>query len=447
MIAAESTRSGPKVGEGRFARFDPSVGGNWLLLIAIHPLVRVLILSDSSAELAGVRVAESFLWFSFWLVEGAIIATAVRTGFRVMPCLGALGRPAGVLLAVWFGAVVIATVNAAFLQPAVRSAATWLAHGLFAMAVWHLAMRDREQFERAFDRFAIALAWATAIAGTVAVAAIYSIGLSSGHPFASDTPGFSHVRHSGYIFAPAMAVCLGRLATAPERPWIPTLLFAANLALCLWFGSRGPVFGLIAGLAVCCALFAEFRRRTFWARAGAAMAAGSILSVAVPSPEGAAFNALRRFFMGWDGSHEFTSGRTEFWKDAARLIVDRPLFGYGGEQFQYVSPVAAWTYRHPHDFFLQVIFDWGMIGGGAFLALLALGAGIVLKLRREASAAGRVAAFGAVCMLGYATLDGILFYPFTIGVTVLFMVAALALTRAEAVTGNSSVRLGALSAT
>lgn len=433
MIRASALQAEPRTEGSRVDRFDSFIGENWLMLIALHPLARVLILADSSAGLAGFRVAESFLWFSFWIVEACVIALAVRRGFRAASSLRVLDRTIWFLLTMWLTAVVIGTVNADFLPPAIRSAVTWLVHGLFALSVWHLAIDNPAQFERAFQRFVSVLPWATAVAGTVTVVAIYSIGLSSGHFFARDVPGFSHIRHSGYIFAPAMAMCLGRLATAPREPWIPLLLFSLNLALCLWFGSRGPMFGLIAGLVACGLLFADFRRWAFWIRAGAATIVGSALSVLVPSPDEGVFNAVRRIFVKWDGPRDFTTGRTEFWKDAARLIADRPLFGYGGEQFQYVSPVAKHIFRHPHDFLLQVVFDWGAIGGGAFLALLALWGGTVLKSRQTTSATGRIAAFGALCMLGFAVLDGILFYPFTIAVTLLLMLTTLAQTRTRVV--------------
>lgn len=446
MIGASALQSQRGTDGSRLDRLDSFIGENWLMLIALHPLVRVLVLADSSAGLADFRVAESFLWLSFWIVEAIIIAIAIRRGFRAATSLRDLDRTIRLLLLMWLIAVVVGTVNAGFLAPAVRSAVTWLVHGLFALSVWHLAKDNPAQFERAIERFVGALPLVTAVAGSVAVAAIYSIGLSSGHVFTRDVPGFSHIRHSGYIFAPAMAMCLGRLATAPREPRISLLLFSLNLALCLWFGSRGPVFGLIAGLAACGLLFADFRRRVFWMRTGAATVGGAVLSVLVPSPDEGAFNAVLRFFVGWDGPREFSSGRTELWKDAVRLIADHPLFGYGGEQFQYVSPVAAHLLRHPHDFILQAVFDWGAIGGGAFLALLALWGGTVLKSRRAISATGRIAIFGALCMLGFAFLDGILFYPFTIGVTLLLMLTTLAQTRTQAVRRSAAMPVEALSA-
>jgi len=419
----------------------------WLLAVALHPLLRVLILVlPVPSAMDGIQVAERFLWASFWAVEAAVILVAARAGFQVVPSFRALNPAGQALAATWLVAMVIATVGATFFPPAFRSAAVWPLHGLFAMAVWHLATLDRTRFEKAFDRFTLVLSATTAAAGLLAVVAIYSIGLASDYPFASNVPGFSHIRHSGYIFGPAMALCLGRLATAPHEPRASILLFVLNAALCLWFGSRGPFFGLIAGLAVAVALFADFRRIAFWMRSASAAVAGAVLSVAVPSPDHAAFNAIRRLWNGSRDPNEFTSGRIEHWLEAARMIVDRPLFGYGGEQYQYLSPVAANIYRHPHQFILQVVFDWGVIGGGAFLALLLLGATALLKRRQKASGGGRVATFGAACMLGYAALDGILFYPFTVGIVALFMVSALALSGAGATGAIRRARSEALGA-
>src|SRR5690606_13612787 len=115
----------------------------------------------------------------------------------------------------------------------------------------------------------------------------------------------------------------------------------------------------------------------------------------------------------------------KFWEEAATLILDRPLFGYGGGQFQHIAPIARDMYRHPHDFILQVIFDWGFLGGGAFLILVCFVLVAALRPQRCRSAHGRVAVFGAISMLSFALLDGILFYSYTTVVTLLFLVTAL----------------------
>jgi hypothetical protein len=52
--------------------------------------------------------------------------------------------------------------------------------------------------------------------------------------------------------------------------------------------------------------------------------------------------------------------------------------------------------------------------------------------------------FSAVCMLGYAILDGILFYPYTIGISLIFMATALALSGAGALSDTARAGAGAL---
>ncbi|HWK42939.1 MAG TPA: O-antigen ligase family protein [Croceibacterium sp.] len=400
---------------------------NWLFLVALHPLIRVLILAPPSEVMPGLQTAEGFLWFSFWVVEALVIVTAIGAGFRIVPAFRGLPMPVQLMAWIWLAAVGIATLNATYFPPTIRSASTWVLHAIFALALWHLATRDRLQFGRAFDRFVLTLGWASAAAGMVSVAVIYSIGLSSDYPFGNDVPGFSNLRHSGYIFAPAIALCVGRLAFSPDRVGEVVLILVLNIALCLWFGSRGPFFGLICGLAVGVLLFREFRSSAFWKHFSVAAVTGAALSIAVPCPDHPYYNVLRRFLSVSTDASQLTSGRTELWYDAIRLIIERPLFGYGGEQFQYVSPVAANTYRHPHDFILQAIFDWGMIGGGAFLLMLGVGMIAASKVRRGICPIAKMAFFGALSMLGYAALDGILFYPPTIGITFILIATAIAL--------------------
>lgn len=404
---------------GRFVR------DNWLLAVAIHPLLRVLILAEPPAESNAVQLAERFQWLSCWVLELAIVVVAIRDGFRVVPFIRNFHPKTKWLVAIWLAVLAIATFRAEYVELSIRSAFEWLMHGIFFLALWHLAARDHARFMHLFDRFARLLPWMTALAGLVVMGLVYSIGLSSDYPFGTDIPGFSHIRHSGYIFAPAMALCLCRLATAPAASRVPMVLLALNVALCLWFGSRGPFVGLIAGLATACVLFPEFRRPVFWLRSLVAGVAGAILSVVIPSPEYQAFNAIRRFLDGSVDPSEFSSGRTELWKDAARLILDRPLLGYGGGQFQFASRAARNMYRHPHDFILQVTFDWGVLGGGAFLCMLVLAWLIILKVRKGGNFVSKAGCVGTASMLGFALLDGILFYPYPIAITLVFLVAAL----------------------
>lgn len=412
---------------------------NWLSALAICPLIRVVVLAEPLSEMSRIQAAERYLWLSSLSVEAIVIIIAIRDGFRTTTFVQTLAAGTRLLIGAWLVALGIATLRAPYFGYAVRSALEWLLHGMFAISVWYLAHRNRAAFAAQFHRFSRILPAVTAIAGLIVVTLVYSIGLSSDYPFGTELPGFAHIRHTGYFFAPAMALCLGGLAMAPLAPRNLMLLLTLNIALCLWFGSRGPFFALFVGLVAGALLFHEFRRWRFWAFAVGALCAGTLLSVIVPSPKSPAFNAVRRLLSGSADPSEFSSGRTDFWIDTAKLIVERPLFGYGGGQFQSVSSLAAHTYRHPHNFIPQVLFDWGLVGGGAFLGLLLLTAAIAMKARHEGNSASKIGLFGAACMIAFAGLDGILFYPFTIAITALLIAVA---TLAQAPADQASTPLG-----
>lgn len=398
----------------------------WPVAIAFYPLWRCALLIGPVPELSGFQLAERFFWLTFWLVEALVILAAIADNFRIATFSALLPRAVRLLLIAWLASLIFGTVTAEYPAAALRSAVGWLVHATFAMALWHLASRDSVRTTRQFERFADLLPWATLLAGILAMAQIFRIGLSSDYPFVTNLPGFAHVRHTGYIFAPAMALCLGHLATHSRASGIAMLLLGLNTALCLWFGSRGPFLGLIVGLTIAALALSDFRRPAFLARSAASFVAGALLSVLVPSPDNAGFNAVSRFFSNTANVDQFSSGRTAFWKETFHLVLDRPWFGHGGEQFRFVSKLADGTYRHPHDFILQMLFDWGFVGGGAVLILLVCAVAAALKLRLQRTPANEIGLFGAIVMLGFALIDGVLFYSFTTAVTIVFLVMAAA---------------------
>jgi O-antigen ligase len=312
---------------------------------------------------------------------------------------------------------------------ALRGAIEWLVHGCVALAMLHLLSTREGRPDRQLHLFVELAPWVAIVVGMACLTLVYRIGLDSGYPFGTEIPGFAHLRHTGYLFAPAMVLSIAQLAARPRRWWPAMPALALNAALCLWFGSRGPFFGVGCGLVAAFLLFPDFRRPALIARVGGATAAGAALSVAIPSPPNAGFNAIMRLFESSTDPTAFTSGRLTFWKETAAHVLEKPLFGHGAGQFQHIVPIAGDMYRHPHNFVLQVIFDWGFAGGGAFLVLVSLALAAALRRTHLGATHGQLAIFGAVSMLAFALVDGILFYPYPILITVFFLI--LPLRRAE----------------
>ena len=95
------------------------------------------------------------------------------------------------------------------------------------------------------------------------------------------------------------------------------------------------------------------------------------LWLSVPTPDQDGFGGVARMSQISVNVNQFSSGPLNFWAEAAELTAKRPLFGYGVNQFQYTSQIADGRFRHPHNFVMQVFFDWGIVDGSAFLGLFA----------------------------------------------------------------------------
>ena len=401
------------------------VRNNWMIALAAYPMVRFLLLAEAPGEMSGFQLAERFMWLSIWPIELAIILTANSGSFSLGAALKSFGLRSRALLVVWIGALGLSSHLAPDPAAALPRIIEWLMHAYAAISAWHLLSGSDASTVRQFDRFVRLTPWVTAAVGGLGLMLVYRIGLDSGYPFTTELPGFAHIRHTGYFFAPAMVLAMAQVAASQRTSWQAMAALMLNTAFCLWFGSRGPVFGLACGLIVAFALFADFRKPATIARIGGATVAGAVASVVVPSPEGAGFNAVMRLFNSSADPTAFSSGRLKFWEEALAFIADRPVVGYGSGQFQHVVPVADNMFRHPHNFVLQVLFDWGLVGGGAFLALLALAFAAALRGGRRGTARGQLGIFGAASMIGFALLDGIFFYPYTIFVTAVVLILAL----------------------
>ncbi len=107
---------------------------------------------------------------------------------------------------------------------------------------------------------------------------------------------------------------------------------------------------------------------------------GTLLLVAASSAE---------VLTGILGRDVTLTGRTVLWSAVIGMIWERPLLGYGYENFWLdVLPFrttvdqAAWTSPNAHNGFLEVSLDLGMLGLGVFVFMLARGARRALQALR-----------------------------------------------------------------
>ncbi len=403
------------------------LGRNWLMLLAIIPLFRILVLTSPDGMFATWQLSWRIFWLPSLYGELAVICIALLHRMSPARLIGQLSRIFQILIGAWIMALVAASISTRFPGPALVSAIIWTVHLLFACSVVHLVREHAIDHISMARKFCFALAGSTAVAGSAIFLFVILTGVGSEYDWRSSLPGYAHIRHTGYIFAPAIAGGLASLAIWPKfqvrAHWAILLI---NTTAMLWLGSRGPAVALIVALVICVLFSLHLRNRIFWRRAGSALVTGSILSIILPAPTIGWFGAIQRFWNGSRDPSELSSGRMEVWLETMRLIGEQPWLGYGGFQFQQINTAAEGMYKHPHNGPLQFLFDWGLLGGAAILLLIGFAYVHLLLNKRIESGLRTFGLLGASTMLAFAMLDGILFYNFTIAVTLIFLLLPLA---------------------
>lgn len=146
-----------------------------------------------------------------------------------------------------------------------------------------------------------------------------------------------------------------------------------------WAGSRAPVLAFSAAVLLLLWLIAGHRRALL---AGWLVPSliGLSVSAFLPSPKTniGTFSRIDHYSRVEGLSlNQFSANRLGIWSDTINLIREQPLFGYGHRQFSFIHHS---DYATPHNFPLEMLFDFGIVGG--IPALLLVYGGVLSLLWR-----------------------------------------------------------------
>ena len=208
--------------------------------------------------------------------------------------------------------------------------------------------------------------------------------LDDGRPFSWVSPflDFANVRFFGqYQAYVLLAVTLPAVMLPLTRSWrFLVWLAGVNMWALQWMvGSRAVWAGLLAAIVIVCACMHRGRVRWLGEQGALVLAGGAlylVFSTLVLDTPGATPIPVANSLV--ERGNESISERVTLARGAGRLIVEHPLAGVGPGQFglHYADTAAA----HPHDTPLQLLVEYGVIGGAAGVALGAL---LVLYALRE----------------------------------------------------------------
>lgn len=240
----------------------------------------------------------------------------------------------------------------------------------------------------------------------------------------------SNVNNVAGTLEAAVPLALALIA-ANQKPWrlVGTLALAPLLVMLLLLQSRGAWLGVLMGLVVYVTLY----RRWVLPLVPIVLLAALWLNNTIGDP------VPTRALEGDPNQVVTLADRTAIWQDAVRLLVRSPLTGIGVNGFSvYGAPIlgnGSSEYElhgsHAHNLFLQITLDTGIIGGAAFLGMLALAFWCAWQVYRyaESGSVPRALAIGVLAAFVVITTHGMfdtIFWGFKGGIF-LWAVPALAL--------------------
>jgi len=279
-----------------------------------------------------------------------------------------------------------------FLLPGAAAAAAWLAHSL-----------SRHASERI--RLIAALVFSHLICGLYAVAQYYRLDpftwtLDYGRGRVFSTMGNPNFLAGEMVLVLPILAALGAGGGGQLR-WLARAAFLACLPAFALAQTRGAWVGLVLGTAAAAAAWLPSRRsftgtgrKLAWAGVAAALC---FLFFSLPSLNPTGLSLPSQLSSSFNVEQQSARQRLFWWRSAFALFSSSPVAGVGLGNFARDFPsfsrrfVGAWSdlppafADHPHNDFLFVLCENGIIGLGLLLWLTACWSRILLRRAREGS--------------------------------------------------------------
>jgi O-antigen ligase len=394
-------------------------------LLGLAPVLMVLVPWDFGPVMNPYRAFMRGLSLTVTGQEIVLMLLAMGSGASPLTTMSRLpiwskaGAAMFVLVALW-GAVFQAKIPLLALIGISKIAV----HALFFLTVADLlaAVGDRARYD----------IWRAIGIGVIAYWAVWLADIAIFRPVGDDwillVPGVTNVRSLGFFglasFFAGLMVAVSRLGERrlDAKDVLALLVPVAALVLILWTGSRGGLVAVLAGLSFLFLFARECRRRL---KIFALTVFGCAVVIAYPLPEVASSYGLERIITSsapaMDGK-DASAGRIEMWRQTLAKISQRPLAGWGIEQFAVSGPTQTLGYKQPHNFILQLLFSTGLLG--AISVVLIFGP-LFGKLSLDFSQPWGIAAWGYIAgLLTYGLYDAAFYYTYPV-LIFLFAVACV----------------------
>ena len=397
-----------------------SKAGIVAIIVAMIPPAMAILPWDFGEDMTPLRAILRGMALPVVICEIIAITFAVSAGFKPYRYLNSVDRiyKTGLLLL-----TVIALYTSVFVatspELALMGFNIWAVHLLFGFSIYALAREGKLSDD-------IHL-WSTVGCGILIYSIILAFFVSTvenpdSFPWSGLLPGNTNVRQLGFIaaigFAAGVVSC-----TCSLRNWVFWLGFifsTTGMSIALWSGNRGVLVALTAGLFAAIIVKPELRTIRFSMWLIGVITAGVLVSVIAYKPN--ELFGLERiwssFFREVNTINSVSSGRIIMWEKTAEAIADHPYFGHGENQFQLAAGPTGGGYKQPHNAILQYGYQWGILGGALFFAMVG---GLVRRIIRYKNWGQEISSSSIIIIVStliYALYDGALYSPYPVAMLV-----------------------------
>jgi O-antigen ligase len=414
---------------GRETGHSASRAFMWLLAMLLGGAAAFMAILPWSfdAHPSGLQLFLRNYSFAIPLIEFTFVLCVMRTGFSPLAAVAAFPRGTKLLAVGWFTLMIFTSFEKSddHLEAAIGTLKIFI-ETLFILSLIHL--RSLSQF-RDFTKIWFCVGAGAAVYVLIWTGKVVLVGMS-GNDWAFGLPGLINVRHVGHIalasyFAGIFCLFAFQHKSGLSSRWLFPVLFAATgLVLTLWTGSRGPTLAALIGTVLIVSFSGAMRRRlsiyllATWASA-------VLVASALPIPHDiyGVFRASGMAHASTDLSGDIISGRGPLWQGTVNKIMQKPLLGWGLEQYSTSGPMLKPLTKHPHNFVLQLLFSGGIIG---LIALCLLGWAAMRHWGWPKLAGKELVGTGCVvAMLVYSMYDGALYFSYPIMIFLLALATSI----------------------
>ncbi len=365
-----------------------------------------------------------------WIFVGTVFFAAVVVARRGVPRFS-LDRTTGILGLIFIAAALVGlmrnTIDPQIALYSFLPKALHLAAGIPLLFV--LGVEDRRLPRMLIVGFLVGLG----MHAVLTLGFIDALAQHEGHNLVFSPPGMFHIRAWGMLLTCGVACGLGLcLDMSGSSRWLLIVMLACLSALMFCTGTRAAPIALLASAAFSAMLFRQADLRWFMLACGVIVAGAALsLTLPVPHPSWGLFNSVAESTSAAT-LDTLSAGRLKLWQQTVELISQKPLLGHGYHQFSYLRAPPYETFTHPHNAPLNFLLSFGLIGGGALIALLLLLWKRAIRRTLDDPSATRIAAFTALnALLALSVVGGVFFRLETLMALAVFW--SIAIAKAETV--------------